>query len=81
MLSALTIGDSGWTSMVDGLARDFPVAFDRRGCGRVLLSLPRLRGLFGIALEQIRRIFPPPFSWIPLRTKALVPFERYDVVM
>ena len=29
----------------------------------------------------VDRIFPPPFSWIPLKTKALVPFERYDVVM
>jgi len=33
------------------------------------------------AQGAISRIFPPPFSWIPLRTKALVPFERYDVVM
>ena len=54
LLGTLTIGDTGWTRMIDGLGRDFPLAFDGRGLSRGHWSLPRLRGLFGVALEQVR---------------------------
>jgi hypothetical protein len=54
LLGALTIGDTGRTRMINGLVRDFPLAFDRRDRSRGLLFLARLRGLFGVALEQVR---------------------------
>jgi hypothetical protein len=34
-----------------------------------------------LALENLLTDLPSPFSFIPLKLKALVPFERYDVGM